>query len=222
MIKNVFALLVLGTGACGLSAQDSERPYYIGFTVGSSQDDLRAYMGGRSFGHAFEVGYDWTKPEDFVGIRAYGNHLRWIGDHSERLDVTQSLVAWRAGVEFSFTSPVKNLRPYAGITITYWDGKRLTDSEVLGGYKTSPPYILLAGSYPDSKAKFGFRFGVDYSVLDYLTVSLDYNFSEWRSAQRGMPAETSLVNYAYKIPGYNPVHPSWVGISVKYKFDISF
>jgi len=69
VIRNVFAILVLGTSACALLAQDNERPYYVGLTVGSSQADLRAYMGGRSFGHAFEVGYDWTKPEDFIGIR---------------------------------------------------------------------------------------------------------------------------------------------------------
>jgi len=221
VIRNAFALMILGAGTCGLLAQDNERPYYVGFTVGASQADLRAYMGGRSFGHAFELGYDWTKPDDFVGIRAYANHLRWLGDHSERLDVTQSLVAWRGGVEFSFTSPVKNLRPYTGLSITYWDGKRLTPSTVLGDYKGTA-YPLPAGSYPDAEAKFGFRFGVDYSVFNYLTVSLDYNFSEWRSAQRNRGAETSLVNYAQKINGYNPVHPSWLGVSVKYKFDMNF
>jgi hypothetical protein len=226
VIKNALTFIILAAGAAGLAAQDARQsPFYVGLSAGFSQADLRAYMGGKSFGHAFELGYDWTKPEDFVGIRLYGVHSRWLGDYSERLDVVQKLISWGAGVEFSFQTPISGLRPYLGAGMMFWDGSRETDSVYLGTlrgqYVTGEIEPLPAGPHPEGQGKLGIRMGLNYRIIKDLSVSLDYNFYGWRNDSFSADGDAGLV-YPYSLKGYNRVMPSWVGLTVKYHFNMTY
>jgi hypothetical protein len=225
VIKNAITLFVLGTASAGLVAQESEAtPFYLGFTVGFSQADLRYYQGGKVNGQIYELGYDFTKPENFTGIRIYGRYSRWTGDYSESLDVTQDLISYGAGMEFTFQTPVQNLRPYVGVTFAYWDGKRVSDSNYLGYlqaiYEGVPEAIakdrvMLAGPHREGNGKLGFRFGVSYIAYKNIGVSLDYNVSQWLNEN----SETGNVHVSdYPVKGFNRVNPTWIGLTVKYHF----
>jgi len=229
VIKNVITLLVLGTASIGLAAQEGKtNPFYVGFTAGFSQADLRYYQGGKVLGQSYELGYDFTKPDTFTGIRVYGRYSRWTGDHSESLDVTQDLISYGAGFDFSFKTPVKSLRPYVGCMFTFWDGKRVTDSAYLGylqaRYEGVPEAqaqerVMLAGPNREGNGKLGFRFGLNYEVWRNIDVSLDYNVSQWLNEN----SQTPHVHVsAYKVKGFNRVNPSWIGLTVKYNFDLNF
>ncbi len=202
-MRKLTTLLVLGVAAMGLSAGDAERPFYGRVSGLMSQGDLRDFLGGKAFGYGYEVGYDWTNPEELIGISLYGGYLRWNGDENTYLDTVQSMRAWRAGIDLRFNTPMKNLTPYAGVGMAFFDGQRLKDSSVLGN----------KGPYPDTKAKFGIRVGVEYQLTPAWGLTFDYNAYEWRSDIN------NGLDYPYKLKGYNPVHPSWVGMSVQYKFN---
>ena len=231
MIKNVLTLLILGTTTAGLVAQENTSPFYVGLSAGFSQADLRVYQGGKSFGHAFELGYDFTLPDDFVGLRIYATNTQWTGDHSERLDVTQRLSSWGCGIEFTFHTPVEGLRPYLGAGMMWWAGKRETDSAYLG-YMRGINYlalseeaarneVMLAGPNGHGKGKLGFRFGLNYEVIKNLSVSVNYNVFQWKNDNWTM-TQTSQRVAQQAIKGYNRVNPSWIGLTVKYHFDMSF
>jgi hypothetical protein len=232
MIKNVLSTLVLGTATLGLVAQENETsPLYVGLTAGFSQADLRAYQGGKSNGYSVELGYDFTKPDNFVGIRLYTRYSRWTGDYSERLDITQDLISYGTGLEFSFHTPIRGLRPYVGAGMTWWDGKRVSDSSYLGYlqavniYREDPDSdfaknnIILAGPHPEGQGKLGVRFGVNYLITKQFAVSLDYNFFQWLNINPETAPEDIVVSN-YPIKGYNRVNPSWLGLTLKYHFDI--
>lgn len=229
MIRNVAALIALVAASQGLTAQDGEaRPFYVGFTAGFSQADLRYYMGGKALGQSYELGYDATKPDSFTGMRFYARYSRWTGEHSDRLDVTQDMISYGAGFEFTFKTPVQGLRPYVGSMFTFWDGKRVTDSAYLGYmlaiYQGVPEAqarerVLLAGPNREGNGKLGFRFGVGYTAFDKFGISLDYSVSQWLNEYR-LSANPKISDYPVK--GYNRVNPSWIGLTVKYHFDMSF
>jgi hypothetical protein len=229
MIKNVAALIALGAASLGLAAQEGEsRPFYVGFTTGFSQADLRYYQGGKVLGQSYELGYDATKPDNFTGMRIYGRYSRWTGEHSESLDVTQDLISYGAGFEFTFQTPVRNLRPYVGAMFTFWDGKRVTDSAYLGymqaRYQNVPEAqarerIMLAGPNREGNGKLGIRFGVGYTAFDKIGISLDYNVSQWLNEYE-LSANPKISNYPVK--GFNRVNPSWIGLTIKYHFGMSF
>lgn len=200
-MKKLTTLLVLGVAALGLSAGDAERPFYGRVGGMLSQGDLRDYLGGKAYGYGYEVGYDWTNPEDLIGLSLYGGYVRWNGDPNDFLDTVQNLRGWRAGIDLRFNTPLKDVTPYAGIGMTFFNGDRTKASSVLG---------LPAGYYGDSKAKFGIRVGFEYRLNEAWGLAFDYNAYEWRS---------NIDASAYKIKGYNPVHPSWVGMSIQYKFN---
>lgn len=204
-MRKLTTLLVLGVAAMGLSAGDAERPFYLRAGGMMSQGDLRDFLGGKAFGYGYEIGYDWTNPEDLIGISLYGGYLRWNGDENTYLGTTQTMRAWRGGIDLRFNTPMKNLTPYAGVGMAFFDGQRLTATVING----EP---IPAGTYPDTKAKFGLRVGVEYQITPAWGLTFDYNAYEWRS-------DINQNVSPYKIKGYNPVHPSWVGMSVQYKFN---
>jgi len=72
----------------------------------------------------------------------------------------------------------------------------------------------LKGGMMDSKPKFGLRLGVEYQFNSTWGVTLDYNASEWRSQADGEDASGST----YPIKGWNPINPSWVALSIQYRF----
>jgi hypothetical protein len=231
MIKNALTLLILGTTALGLVAQEESEKFYIGVSAGFSQADLRVYQGGKTYGYAYELGYNFFEPDDFIGIRLYGRYARWTGDYSERYDVQQDLLSWGAGLEFSFKTPQEGLRPYLGFSITGWDGKRVTDSAWLGYTRArnilgmseaaARDQIYLAGPHSESQGKLGFRFGVEYNVWNGLGVSLDYNVHQWMNLYPTSGKESErIINTRLK--GYNRVNPSFIGLTVKYHFNMEF
>jgi len=218
MIKNIAAIIALGVASVGLAAQDDNtKPLYIGFTAGFSQTDLRYYQGGKVLGQSYELGYDAAKPDNFTAMRFYARYSRWTGNYIERLEVAQDLISYGAGLDFTFKTPLQGLRPYAGVMFTYWDGKRVTDSEYLGYMLDEPNDVLVAGPRPEGKGKLGYRFGVNYNVWRDISVSLDFNQSQWLNE-----SPYNLDNYVspYKVKGYNRVHPSWIGLTIKYSFNI--
>jgi len=231
VIKNVLTLLILGTTTAGLVAQENASPFYVGLTAGFSQGDLRAYQGGKSNGHAFELGYDFTQPEDFVGLRIYATNTKWTGEYSEKLDVIQGLSSWGVGVEFSFNTPIQGLNPFVGAGMMWWNGRRETDSPYLGYLRginflglpetAAQNEVLLAGPNEEGKGKLGFRFGVNYEVIKNLSVSLHYNVFSWRSDEWNSTPD-SLKIQQQPLKGFNRVNPSWIGLTVKYHFDMSF
>lgn len=202
-MRKLTTLLVLGAAAVGLGAGEAEKPFYGRVSALFSQGDLRQFLGGQSLGYGFEAGYDWTKPEDLIGLSLYGGYVRWNGDYHTDLDVTQQMTAWKAGIDLRFNTPVKGLQPYAGLGLAFFNGTRVSDSSVLGD----------AGPYPDTNAKFGIRLGVEYKITPAWAVAVDYNAFEWRSDIN------NELGAAYQVPGYNPVNPSWLGVSVQYRFD---
>ncbi|MDR2560778.1 MAG: hypothetical protein LBC63_03280 [Holophagales bacterium] len=218
MIKNIAATIALGAASIGLAAQDSDaKPLYVGFTAGFSQTDLRYYQGGKVLGQCYELGYDGTKPDSFTALRIYARYSRWTGDYIERLDVTQDLISYGAGLDFTFRTPVRGLRPYTGVMLTFWDGKRVTDSEYLGYMLDEPNDILLAGPRPEGQGKLGYRLGVSYNVWRDVSISLDFNQSQWLNES---PYTNDNVISYYKVKGYNRVHPSWIGLTIKYNFSL--
>jgi len=229
MIRNIAALIALGAASIGLAAQDDEgKPLYIGFTTGFSQADLRYYQGGKVLGQCYELGYNLTKPDNFTGMRVYGRYSRWTGDHSDRLDVTQDLISYGAGFDFTLQTPLQGLRPYVGAMFTFWDGKRVTNSAYLGYlqaiYDDYPEAqarekIMLAGPHREGKGKLGFRFGVGYNVWRDISVSLDYNVSQWLNED---PLSDNPKISDYPVKGYNRINPTWIGLTVKYNFNLSF
>lgn len=230
-MKNVLTLLILGTTTAGLVAQENASPFYVGLTAGFSQADLRVYQGGKSAGHAFELGYDFGLSDDFVGLRLYGTNTQWTGDYSERLDVEQKLSSWGAGLDFTFNTPIRGLRPYVGAGMMWWNGKRVTESAYLGYLRginarglseaAAQNEVMLPGPNHHGKGKLGFRFGVNYEVFKNLGVSLNYNVFQWRNDNWATtPANERVQQQA--LNGYNRVNPSWVGLTVKYHFDMNF
>jgi hypothetical protein len=219
VINNALTLLVLGGAACGMAAQEAEpKPIYFGISAGFSQGDLRSYLGGKTFGHSFELGYDWTNPEYAFGLRAHAAFSKWTGDYSKRIEVEQGLVAWRFGADLSFNTPLKALKPYLGGGLTFWDGVRYTDSQYLGNLSPTITGPLISGKYPDRKPKVGIRLGAEYKVFGDVHVSLDYNAYMWRSVNQAEDRRNGMVGSQTAINGYNPVNPSWIGFTVKYYF----
>ena len=231
MIKNVLTLLILGTTTAGLVAQENASPFYVGLSAGFSQADLRAYQGGKSNGHAFELGYDFTLADEIVGLRIYGTNTQWTGDYSEYLEVEQKLTSWGVGLEFSFNTPVQRLKPFVGAGYMWWNGERVTSSPYLGylnaRYVHGLPeaqarlQVMEAGPNHHGTGKLGLRFGVNYEVIKNLSVALSYNVFQWKNDQiNNSPSDIRVSQQAVK--GFNRVNPSWIGLTVKYHFDLSF
>lgn len=230
MIKKLCALCILGTASFSLVAQGHDTsPMYMGVTFGISQADLRSYQGGKSNGHGFELGYDFTKPEDFVGIRIFGRYTRWSGDYSERLELQQNLMSWGLGAEFMFQTPVAGLRPYLGAGLMWWDGRRDTESDYLARLRGADsslgdPYVGIpypAGPHGEGQAKAGLRFGLNYHMWKDFSVSLDYNVYLWRNDSINQPTTDHVID-RYALTGYNRINPSWLGLTLKYHFAMPY
>ncbi|MCL1892951.1 MAG: porin family protein [Holophagaceae bacterium] len=228
MIKKLCTLCILGTASLGLIAQDVEKPLYLGATMGFSQADLRAYQGGKTTGHGFEMGYDFRQDE-FVGLRLFGRYTRWSGDYNEAIELQQNLMSWGVGIDFTFQTPVAGLKPYLGVGYMWWDGRRDTESDYLAqlratNYPNDFKYDgtpLPPGPHPEGKAKLGLRFGVNYNVWKDLSVSLDYNLYTWKNDSQSSPRRDVLVS-PHKVAGYNRVFPAWIGLTVKYQFEMPY
>lgn len=214
---------LVGLMATAGFAQDAVSPFYLKGTVVNTQGQLRSYAGGKSTGFALELGHDFHKPQDSIGISIFAAYQRVNGDENTNevvidwdgntapLNTAFGLDTWRFGADLRFSTPVKGLVPFAGINVNFHDGY----------WKGISPVLGKAGDFPDTKAKFGFRVGVEYFVTSRWSVAAEYNATEWRSdaSEYVDPVTQTTVR---KGKGYNPVHPSWVGLSVGYRFGWKF
>lgn len=199
MMKTIVALAIVAS--CAAAAEPAENPYYLRASYLSLQEDWRSFNGGESRGHGFEIGYTHgASAENVITWGLYAGFVKSVGKMRPELDTYLSANALRMGVDVVFNTPIEPLRAYAGLNLQYWDGQQETNSKVLGP-KTA---------IPDTNAKFGLRLGVEYRITQHWGVSLDYNASEWISDQD---------KSTYPMTGYNPVNPSWVALSVQYRFN---
>jgi len=199
-MKLVTALSLVGCLTLSAQSDRTSIERFEGLSLGISYISTQGHFReatNKSSAHGFEVNYPIISSGKYLNMRAMGGFLKGTGDFREDIDTTIDLKAWRAGVDFQFMTPLPSLFGYAGINMNFWDGKWLTASSVLGQPQ----------GFRDAKAKFGFRVGVEYNVWDKVSLSLDYNHSEWRSV---------TTQSTYPIYGLNPVHPSWVAFTVKY------
>jgi len=200
MLKSKKQIVILGILALGtqLMADDNSWGLYGKVTLVTPQADLRVYSGGKSSGHGFEMGKNWGDESQVITFGAYVGYNRLSGNYRPEIDTALGLDWWRFGIDTRFATPIKAMTVYAGLSANFFDGYRYQNSSVLG----------LKGGFPDSKAKFGARLGIQYTISGRWGVSMDYNFAEWRSDIAPAPA----------IKGVNPVNPSWVATSVVYQF----
>lgn len=192
------SILLSGLLGATAFAQDSaqSRNTYLSASVLFPQADLRQFLGGRSTGWGFEMGYDFKKPDELIGYGVFIGHIRSVGDPRADLATSLNFSAWRGGVDLHFNTPLKNLEVYAGLNANYFFGERTSTT-------TAGPL----GKLGDSKAKFGARVGAEYRINECWGVTAEYDFAEWRSDS------TSV-----RVSGYNPVNPSWLAVSVQYRF----
>ena len=197
--------LLAGLAAVSAFAQDAKpKPLYAGVTYVINEGDLRKYAGGKPWSYAFEFGYEVIPSEEGIGTNIYGRYMRTFGDArypSPTLNVFPvngvklQLDTVTVGLDLTFATPIKGLVPYAGLNLNYYDGTKTASF-------LAPKY-----SFEDSKAKAGVRLGVQYKFNASWSAAVDYNFTEWRSARTEA-----------RIPGVNPMNPSWVGLTARYNF----
>lgn len=193
--------LLAGLASVSAFAQDaSPKPIYLGATYVFNEGDLRKFAGGKVMSYAFEAGYELAPPTDIIGSRVYARYMRTFGDRREGSDFPAGgtklhVDAWTGGLDLTFATPVKGLVPYAGMNVTFYDGSK------------SESFLAPKFSFEDSKPKFGIRLGVEYQINATWSASVDYTFTEWRSASKEV-----------SIQGVNPLNPSWVGVSARYHF----
>jgi len=199
MMKTLAALTLAASAA--MAAEPAETPFYFRASHLVLQEDWADYNGGQTRGHGFEIGYTRpTSEENIITWGLFAGFVKSVGDYRSDLDTSFSVDAFRVGADVVFKTPLDPLRAYAGVNLQHWDGKQDLASSVLGPKKP----------FGDSKAKFGLRIGLEYRITEHWGVSVDYNASEWVSNQN---------NSTYPVSGYNPVNPSWVALSVQYRFN---
>lgn len=218
-MKRICSYLLTGLVAASGFAQDAGRPLYFKATHITTFEDWRAYSGGKTFAWGFELGYDFSKPGDLASLSAYAGMVRSLGDvrreiyqnpsgSNAPLDTAFNLTGWRTGVDVRFETPWKGVTPYLGLNLNWWRGDRVSDSPVLGP----------KGPFQDAETKFGVRAGVEYQINPAWAVSVEYNLSEWRSnAKDTNPNGSKEANL--KIAGYNPMSPTWMALSVHYRWN---
>ncbi len=221
-MKRIGSYLLTGLVAASGFAQDAGRPVYFKASHLTTFEDWRAYNGGKSFGWGFEMGYDFTKPADLASLSVFAGMVRSLGDVRHEVYQTPSgtydqigtafnLTGWRLGADVRFATPWKGVTPYLGLNVNWWKGDRVSNSPVLGP----------KGPFADAQAKLGVRAGVEYRINPSWAVSAEYNLSEWRSNAKDTNANgTKEANL--KIAGYNPMSPTWMALSVHYRWDWSF
>jgi len=172
MNKSIQSLLLAGLTAIPATAQGYKtQSTYLKASIVIPQDDLRLFAGGKSNGYGFELGREFRAPGDSISVQVYVGFLRLVGDHRDNLQTSFDTRTYILGADLKYDLPWK-LTAFAGASANHWRAFQTTDSPVLG----------LKGKVQDSRAKVGFRAGLEYTITDKWSVSASYNFGEWRSA----------------------------------------
>lgn len=185
-----------------------------GVSIVSTQGDYRDFT-ANPMGFGLEMTCDLTKnPENALNFRGFLNYFAVSGkDHDVIFNIntatqkvsrgSTSLNGMSLGAEVLFKTSSPKLVPHAGIMLTKWSGST-------SGFDDLEERQL---EY-DSAVKFGFRVGLDYSITEHAIVGANFGLSEWRS-HRDYAANTAnpLIS-----KGFNPVNPSWVNITCRWRF----
>lgn len=221
-MKKLAALILAGCALPAVQAQSAaEKPAYVRLTAVRPMGDLYAYLGQKPLATAFEFGYDFSGPDDLAGLGVYVTRLQASGQAMDKYQgLTQTLNAWRLGGDVRFKTPVQGLTPYLGLSLSFYEGKRTTGGVVPNFDTPATPWIVAPGDYPEkNKAKFGGRLGVEYRFNAAWGMSVDYNFSEWKSEYR-LGTFTPITGHRHT-DGINPINPSWIGVSAQYRWSFS-
>lgn len=215
-MRHLGCTLLAACALTGLQAQ-SEPPAYVRLTAVAPMGDLRAYLGDRPLATALELGWDFHRPDAVTGIGVHATVLQAKGRDIPRYGgLTQDLKAFRLGADMRMRTPVAGLLARIGLGMAFYNGTRATTGTVPNLDDPTKPWIMPPGTYKEKKGKFGGRVGAEYQINDRWGLALDYNFSEWTSDSR--IADYTPVSGNRHVDGVNPVNPSWVGLSVQYRF----
>ena|GEM_PF-2105667 len=229
-MKRITLFLILVSLAIPLGAQSvAEKRAYFRLGAAWSQNDLKAFLGDRTFNPIYELGYDFPGISDTTGFAVYASYLTAHGDpiakykgpegiSPNRPDgydgLRQAIFGWRVGVDMRFRTPIKGFTPFAGINVNWWDGMRITPGYVQEYDNKDNWYELLPGEWPAGTAKFGIRVGAEYRINENWGVSVDGSLSAWYSKQTADNSPTGGRRYE----GINPVAPSWINLAVQYRW----
>ena len=221
-MKYTACFLLLGalTAPAGAQSVADGRAYFrLGGAI--SQNDMKAYLGDRFANPIYEMGHDFRGPTESTGFGLYVSYLAAHGDPIDKYKgLKQALFGWRIGGDMRFRTPIKGLTPFAGLSVNWYDGIRTVSGEVQDNQAINTQYRLSTGTWPEGKAKMGFRFGAEYRINKNWGVSMDNSVSHWLSrANDGTPAQTSATGPRY-YKGINPVAPTWLNVAVQYRWNI--
>jgi hypothetical protein len=201
-------------------AQQSEKPMLLKasllYASETYNNDQYIYNGGKTRGIGYELGYDYAMPDHFSYITPWIGYARFIGNPRPELASIQpggaapprfDLTAWRAGLDFKWDTPVKNLRGWMGINLNFFDGNQLSAGKVYASDTDLTPKPV-----NESRAKWGVRAGLDYQFTPEWSASAQFDAGQWLSYN------TSGAGSKARLKAYNPMNPSWFALSVGYHF----
>ena len=199
----------------------AENRTYLRVGGAYSQNDLKAYLGDRTFNPIYEVGFDLRGPTEATGLALYGSYLAAHGNQIDKYHgLKQALFSYRLGIDMHFRTPIKGLTPFGGLNVNWFDGIRTHSGWVQDNTNMNNRFDLVPGPWPEGKAKLGFRFGAEYRITEHWGVSIDNSVTHWLSKSNdGTPAQTSLTGSRY-YKGINPVAPTWLNIAVQYRWNM--
>jgi len=224
MTKFSISLLMLGAVFTTAGAQETEvRPFYVKASVTAPFAETKVYLGGKSNGWGFEGGYDYAMSDGFSFISPWFAYSRFLGN--TRTDFAPEIMfdldspalgfdVYQIGMNFKYQTPINGLRPWIGVSVNWFDGNQISggytpgEIDVNGNLETKPH--ALGYNAP----KIGLRLGVDYYITSYLSAHLQFDASHWISdLDREVPGQDLA-----RVPGLNPIKPSWFSVSVGYHF----
>ena len=248
-MKHTTCTLLLGAlMASSLGAQSvAENRAYFRLGGAYNMNDMKAYLGDRTFSPIYEFGYDFKGPTETTGFGLYVSYITGHGDPmSKYRDVArdpftgevefddddnpiytndgmrQFLFGWRLGGDLRYRTPISGLTLFMGFNFSWWDGRRVEPGSVRDLDYLWDYYYLPAGgkgSWPDGKAKAGMRFGAEYRITKHWGITWDTSISSWMNRDASTAGQETLTGTrAYK--GINPVNPSWMNFAVQYRWSM--
>lgn len=214
-MKTLLTLTCLALAAQTAVGQESfANRITAGISIVSTQSDYRDFT-ANPLGFGLELTCDLTvNPENALNFRGFFSYFAVSGkDHDVIFNINTaaqmssrgatSLNGMSLGAEVTFKTPFSKIVPHAGIMLTKWSGSA-------SGFENLEERQL---EY-DGAVKFGLRFGLDYSVTEHIIIGASFSLSEWRSHRDYAPNTTNPIISR----GFNPVSPSWVNITARWRF----